>query len=278
MLVTVVLNQSHMVVVIERLLVKTLAAKQLLNQRYEDQQAILRFIDEGNPICGVDETTDMLDSGLNRNPTPGQAIYDILAHYQVTSEWRHRELATELHRWAVIFNEEFQLEVSRIALRIDWLKHRTLGHFQPGHNGFGLKGEIAINERHLCSREPWEILGTVLHELLHAWQYEHGKPGKPPYHNQEFRKKALTYGLVIDEDGVTQYLSESAFKQLLGRTGIQMPEQPKPARRQRGTSKLKKWSCNCPVNVRVAINEFRARCLTCDSQFVQVELESSAPM
>jgi len=241
----------------------------------QNEQAILEWISEGNPNCrglSPEQGEAATSPSLNLEGRPGSGgIYDILAQHQVTAAWRHRELAAELHRWAVILNAEFNLGVSEVALRVDWLSLRRLGHFRPGHNGFGLKGEIAVNERYLQCREPWQILGTVLHELLHAWQQEHGQPGKPPYHNKQFRDKALQYGLVIDEDGVTQYLAVSRFKDLLIRYGVHMPEQPLPAQRRKGGSKLKKWSCGCGVNVRVAIADFQARCLKCESLFIRAD-------
>jgi hypothetical protein len=239
-----------------------------------DEVAVMDWISEGNPNCvelaSWHQEPEKLP-GLNQEAESGSGIYSILAQHQVTGEWRHRDLAVELHRWAVIFNTEFKLGVSEVALRVDWLSARRLGHFRSGFNGFGLKGEIAVNERYLARREPWQVLGTLLHELLHAWQQEHGKPGKPPYHNKEFRDKALQYGLVIDEDGVTQYLAASAFKNLLTSYGVQMPEQLVPSPRRKGESKLKKWSCGCGVNVRVAIADFQARCLKCDGLFVHAE-------
>ena len=237
-----------------------------------DANAVLSWIDEGNPNSdwGSISNSDK-SSGLNPETTkPEAGIYGVLMQHQVTGDWRHRELVAELHRWAMIFNAEFSLGVTDVALRVDWLKARTLGHFRSGHNGFGLKGEIAINERHLHRREPWQILGTVLHELLHAWQEEHGKPGRPPYHNVEFRRKAVEFGLVIDEDGVTAYFPESRFMTLLHSHGVRMPDFAAPTTvRLEGTSKLKKWSCLCPkpVNVRVAIEDFEAICLKCGSQF-----------
>jgi hypothetical protein len=240
-----------------------------------DELAVLEWVSEGNPNFrdpdwGQTEETGVSSLNLD-NRVYGVGIYDILARHQVTAEWRHRDLSAELLRWAVIFNAEFNLGVPEIALRVDWLSYRALGHFRPGHNGFGLKGEIALNERYLYRREPWQLLGTVLHELLHAWQQKHGKPGKPPYHNKEFRDKALQYGLVIDEDGVTHYLPESSFKNLLKRYGVHMPDQPPPPQRRKGESKLKKWTCRCPVNVRVAIADFQARCLKCGNLFVQAD-------
>jgi hypothetical protein len=40
-----------------------------------------------------------------------------------------------------------------------------------------------------------------------------------------------------------------------------------------GTSKLKKWSCDCGVNARIAAKEFYAICGKCDSIF---ELQEAA--
>ena len=139
--------------------------------------------------------------------------------------------------------------------------------FAYGHNGFGLKGEIIINRSHLKG-EFWEVLGTLLHELLHGWQQAHGKPGRGNYHNKEFRDKAASYGLLIDHRGVTQYVPESRFFELLKRHGIRPPElsQPTVTGRVAGRSKLRKWSCGC-TNVRVGVRTFSARCLLCNRVF-----------
>src|SRR5262249_13264504 len=64
-------------------------------------------------------------SSLNSEaPSMANSIYDLLAHHQVTGEWRHRELAAELHRWAVIFNRELGLAVSQVSLFVDRLSGR----------------------------------------------------------------------------------------------------------------------------------------------------------
>jgi hypothetical protein len=145
-----------------------------MNDAFYDTLAVSKWLDEGNPNDGVGHTAteECGDSSLNEKPVAAspETVYGTLAEHQVTTPWRHRDLATELHRWAVIFNSEFNLQVSEIALCIDWLSRFRYGHFRPGHNGFGLKGEIALNERYLMHREPWQVLGTVLHEMLHAWR------------------------------------------------------------------------------------------------------------
>ncbi len=194
-------------------------------------------------------------------------IYRVLADHQQSEDWRHRSLVIELHRWADLFNHEFALSVPEFSLSIDRLRCTRLGQFRDGHNGFGLKGEIVINQGHLGD-DFWEVLGTLLHELIHGWQQAFGKPGRGNYHNKEFRDKATSYGLAVDHRGVTKYEPESRFFELLERHGIRHPElsQPTATRRVAGRSKLRKWSCGC-TNVRVAVPTFSARCLLCDRLF-----------
>ncbi|HYV36890.1 MAG TPA: SprT-like domain-containing protein [Gemmataceae bacterium] len=195
------------------------------------------------------------------------AVYSALRQHQVTENWVSRDLVADLQRWADLFNLEFKLNIPELSLSVDWLPRRRLGHFRYGHNGFGLRGEVVINRRYLDRREYWQVLGTLLHELLHAWQQAHGKPGKRNHHNKQFREKASEFGLVIDHRGFTKYESPSQFTELLQRHGINVPTLPEvEVTNQRGSSKLKKWSCGC-TNVRVAVREFNAQCLNCGNLF-----------
>jgi hypothetical protein len=198
-------------------------------------------------------------------------VYDVLAHHQILESWGHRELAIELHRWVAIFEEEFQLGIPEISLGVDRLRITRLGHFHPGHNGLGLKGEIVVNELYIGERAEWETLGTLLHEMLHAWQQAHGQPGKRNYHNKQFREKARTLGLLIDERGYTEYVPDSPFTRLLDRHGV-VASLDEPALRKKKSRRgdaevtLKRWFCGC-TNVRVAVRSFRARCLNCGNEF-----------
>jgi len=209
-----------------------------------------------------------------QSPAEVPVVYPTLAQHQRDESWYGRELMGQLQQWAERFIVEFKLEIPEVVLCLEPLPTTRYAHFREGHNGFGLRGEIALNTRYLNGeRELWEILGTVLHELLHGWQQAHGSPGKRNHHNAEFCEKAWQLGLIIDRRGVTGYRANSPFKTLLRCNGIDAPEvQMKPKRNpNRGNSKLKKWSCGCrpPVNVRVAIATFRARCLDCGCEFVR---------
>jgi hypothetical protein len=177
-------------------------------------------------------------------------------------------LATALQEWAYRFIVEFRLDIEELSVCVDRLPSSRLGHFRVGHNGFGLKGEIAINVRYLTDQESfWRILGTLLHELLHAWQHTHGQASGRCHHNREFRDKARDLGLVVDGKGVTGFADDSRFKNLLRQYGIDVPEgEINPTTRKAGSSKMKKWSCGC-TNVRTGVGDFQAQCLKCGKRF-----------
>ncbi len=204
----------------------------------------------------------------------GRAIYGELAVHQRLEPWFGQELIALLQLWEGRFKAEFKLDIPAIVLCLEKLPRNRYAHFRHGHNGFGLRGEIAFNTLYLNGeRDLWEILGTLLHELLHAWQQAHGTPGKRNHHNAEFRQKAWELGLIIDRRGVTGYRASSPFKTLLRCSGIDTPSEQFTLRpgKAKGSFKLKKWSCACrpAVNVRVAVAHFRARCLNCGSEFVR---------
>jgi hypothetical protein len=200
-------------------------------------------------------------------------IYGQLAGHQRTADWDCRHLITQLQDWTRIFEEEFNLDVPEVTLGVDYLRCTRLGHFRRGHNGFGLKGEIVLNRLHLGrDRVDIDSLGTLLHEQLHGWEQDHGKPGKWGYHTVAFIRKAGSLGLIVDHRGHTSYAPDSPFTRLLQKHGIIIPPLGEPVvfTRQVGESKLKKWSCGC-TNARVAVADFRARCLKCGELFQRVD-------
>lgn len=46
--------------------------------------------------------------------------------------------------------------------------------------------EIALNPALFEGRSNEEILSTLVHEMVHLWQYHTGEPGKGGYHNKEW--------------------------------------------------------------------------------------------
>jgi hypothetical protein len=222
------------------------------------------------------------NAGTNSLLQPnGSTVYMALAAHQMSNTWELRDLLRELHRWVGIFVVEFKLDVFHIALRVDGLPPRSLGHFHSGHNGFGLEREIAINRRYLHKNQFWDALGTLLHELIHAWQKIHGQPAKSPcHHNRQFRRKAAEFGLIVDKRGRQQYQPQGAFLRLLQKHGVNVPVLPQatPLARLLGSSKLKLWMCGCEpaYRVRVARADFKATCNYCGQAFV-LAAGSAAP-
>ncbi|HYT93871.1 MAG TPA: hypothetical protein VEL76_34445 [Gemmataceae bacterium] len=243
-----------------------------MNASLVNECAMPVALGQPRPAAGpcADEARLLPAKTVKQRPAP-TCIYDALAAHQQSEDWGQRDLLTDLHRWVPILVGELKLEIPEVALTVERLRCTRLGHFQPGHNGFGLRGEIAINRSYVGRHEYWRTLGTLLHELIHAWQQAHGRPGRGNYHNRQFQDKALDYGLVVDRRGCTDYLPDSAFFRLLEKYGVSVPELPQlasPVQTEQGSSKLKKWSCGC-TNVRVAVEDFRARCLKpgCGNEF-----------
>ena len=207
-----------------------------------------------------------------------EKINQELKHHQVNAEgWDYKQVAESLHLWSKRFVLEFKLQTSAPAILLTRLKRDTYGHFREGRNGFGLLNEVAIAKAHLHKNEYRHVLGTLLHELLHAEQRNVGKPGKRNYHNVEFRKRAASFGLIVDEQGCQDYAQPpSPFFDLLDKYGVDVPEIPSDieGNLNRRGSKLKAWICGCqphPVHVRVAIKDFKARCLKCKQIFIPKE-------
>jgi hypothetical protein len=128
-----------------------------------------------------------------------------------------------------------------------------------------------MNVRHLNTPLS-EQLATLLHEQIHAWQYLFGKPGRRNYHNVGFRWKAANYGLQINERGQHLGVLPGRFTQLLTTYGVDLSElrllepESTPPIRAHGSSKMKKYSCPCGINVRCAVM-LLAQCLRCGGRF-----------
>jgi hypothetical protein len=60
--------------------------------------------------------------------------------------------------------------------------------------------EIALNPDHF-TREDIEVFSTLLHELVHQWQFHFGTPSRAGYHNREWADKMLEVGLTPSDTG-----------------------------------------------------------------------------
>lgn len=122
-----------------------------------------------------------------------------------------------------------------------------------------------------------EIFEVLIHESVHVWNLQNGIPDCTGngYHNQFFREKAQSVGLTVYRSGhigwaytelpvsgpardTLHSLNPDEMAFVYARGILQASKKP---------AKLKKWACNCPINIRVAVQEFDATCNICGSDF-----------
>jgi hypothetical protein len=56
--------------------------------------------------------------------------------------------------------------------------------------------EISLNPSHLATRSPIQTASTLVHEMCHLWQQDHGTPPRRGYHDREWSAKMAEVGLV----------------------------------------------------------------------------------
>lgn len=101
------------------------------------------------------------------------------------------------------FNRELFAEQALPQLLVTLQRQaNTLGYLAPQH--FVRRGnpsspdfihELALNPDGFVGRTDKEILSTLVHEMVHAWQVTYGKAGRRGYHNREWAEKMKVVGL-----------------------------------------------------------------------------------
>lgn len=61
--------------------------------------------------------------------------------------------------------------------------------------------EIALNPRYFGQEPTIEVLGTLVHEMVHLWQHHFGKPGRGGYHNKQWAQEMHRVGLHPSDTG-----------------------------------------------------------------------------
>lgn len=83
-------------------------------------------------------------------------------------------------------------------------KNNVMGHFSY-HRWFSSKehetDELAINPTYFVKHPLIEICQTMVHEMVHAWQFYYGTPSKKTYHNKEWAEKMEAIGLMPSSTG-----------------------------------------------------------------------------
>lgn len=96
------------------------------------------------------------------------------------------------------FNKNlFDNELSQVMFTIT-RKKNVAGYFRKGgwlneeEDSFH---EIAVNPSSFITASPLELCQTIVHEMCHQWQEEHGTPSRTSYHNTEWADKMRDIGL-----------------------------------------------------------------------------------
>lgn len=115
-----------------------------------------------------------------------------------------QEAYSELQRAFDHFNAElFDNQIPPLLLTFQREK-KTYGYFSPERfvkRDGARTDEIAMNPAYFAVVPLLEVLQTLVHEMVHAWQEHHGKPGRRRYHNREWGKKMEEVGLMPSSTG-----------------------------------------------------------------------------
>lgn len=74
--------------------------------------------------------------------------------------------------------------------------HKRFEHEDGGHCD-----EIALNPIYFEQRSASDVLSTLVHEMVHLWQFHFGKPGRGRYHNREWAERMKSIGLYPSNTG-----------------------------------------------------------------------------
>lgn len=137
-----------------------------------------------------------------RNRVKRNAAREIIVSYPVPIRTATRRPATQhpddepmaarltlLH--AQLNLEHFGGTLDHLEIQVSRRLARRLGHYTPRSHTGG-PGEIVISRRHV-RRDGWpEAIHTLLHEMVHQWQDE---TGRPVDHGSGFRAKCRAVGI-----------------------------------------------------------------------------------
>jgi len=211
---------------------------------------------------------------------------EIMENELSATDWSLNSLARELIWWVYFFNTSFfkDKQVPLPALTFEKARVNNLGHYGIGRNSFAVKEQINLNRLHL-DRPLWNLLSTLLHEMVHSYEYTYvpeNKRTKSWYHSKAFRDKMESFGIICADNGCHIGLNpKGPFVYILTQHGVSfdeisefningkkssgtIPIAPKP--KVKGKSKLKKWTCGCQI-ARIGTHDFKARCLICNQEF-----------
>ncbi len=143
--------------------------------------------------------------------------------------------------------------------------------------------EISLNPSTLKFRKPIEVASTLVHEMVHLWQEENGKPSRAGYHNEEWAKKMEEVGLAPSSTGepggarvgqkMTHYIVkggafEVAYKALPSDAAFPFTcGEPTKEKKKKAAKNKVKYTCEgCGANV-WGKPDLSIRCVECKEDF-----------
>lgn len=113
-----------------------------------------------------------------------------------------------LEYWFDYFdNELFDRSLKPCLLNLSRSRRGVRGFFAPKRWESALEtseaiGEISLNPTNLRGRTACEVASTFVHEMVHLWQEQFGRPGRRGYHNRQWASKMEEIGLIPTSTGV----------------------------------------------------------------------------
>lgn len=167
----------------------------------------------------------------------------------------------------------------------------VLGHFAPHRwsKGETTCHEISLNPEAL-HRGLEDAMGTLVHEMAHQWQQDHGTPPRAAYHDREWAAKMVEIGLIPSDTGeeggkqtgqrMSHYIEKGgrfaqAFAQMPD--AIKLPWttggamlKPKGPKEPKNRNKVKYTCGGCEANV-WGKSGLKVMCGDCEELFSEVE-------
>lgn len=205
----------------------------------------------------------------------------IRRHEHEVTDWGFRDIAVRLNCLFDQLNVAFfggRLPKAVIAVGPDLIVR--YGYYRIGRDEIGAKDRIQLNSRHF-GRSESDVAVTLLHEMLHLYQHQFGKPGRRARrHNREFVDLAEAVGIIAEiESGRTQAVT-TALRVRLAALGfhedcsmvdgtVAVPVR-RPERKQM-------WVCDCRQRVWVPQGETaHIQCNICRAHFRRVPRSQEA--
>ena len=207
---------------------------------------------------------------------------------RASADWKHQSKADTAYALYDVVNEQlFQGLLPTVVIGFDDRLKKSGDYYFEGDN-ISLKHRFDIR----TDLTDLELFVAVMHNAIHAQQNTYKEKGTW-YHYTYFISSMKDYGIDVDDLGNTISLTPNILEPTLNRigqshlldrildfeaneavvstspdTGEQITESKvivKTPSKPKGTSKMKKWSCNC-TNIRCATN-LQAYCTNCNSDF-----------